>query len=113
LKARGAPIGWCDIFETLDIPNYGSVPGNTVRERWFNEEIEMQKLKIIAEAEAQQFMKKMGLGPPPEAQGKSGKGGTAPGGQHAGGRPPSDKKPPKISQKGGAGGNPRTVIKTS
>ena len=115
LKARGAPIGWCDVFEVLDIQNYGQVPGNTVRERWFNEELEMQKLKILAEVAAQKFMKEVGLEPPPQQPaGKGGKGGgTAPGGQHAGGRPPSDKKPPRLVAKGAAGGNPRTVVKTS
>lgn len=113
LKARGAPIGWCDVFEVLDIQNYGSVPGNTLRERWFNEELELQKLKIIATAEAQAFMKKLGIEPPEQQGGGKGGGGTALGGQHAGGRPPTDKKPPKLAQKGKAGGAPRTVVKTS
>jgi hypothetical protein len=32
---------------------------------------------------------------------------------HAGGRPASHQKPPRIAQKGGAGGDARTTVKTS
>ena len=44
------------------------------------------------------------LAVPAHAQMGQGKGG---------GRPNSNKKPPKASQKGGAGGEPRTTVKTS
>jgi hypothetical protein len=40
-------------------------------------------------------------------------GGKGAGGQHAGGRPPSAQKAPKLAQKGKAGGAPRTIVKES
>ena len=119
LKRGGAPISWSTVMKNLDIPNYGEVKGNTEREKWFNEELETQKLKILAAAAAQQFMKQMGIEPPQEggAGGKSGggksSGGKGGGGQGAGGRNPSGNKPPRIKQKGAQGGEPRTVITES
>ena len=96
-------------MKDLDIQNWGETEGNTEKEKWFNEEIEMQKLKIIAAALAQQFMKQMGI-QPPEDQG-GGKGGKGGGGQT--GRKPSGQTGPKIRQKGSEGGEPRTVVSES
>lgn len=98
LKKQGAPIGWVDILPKLGIENYGEVKGNTVRERYINEQLEDLKLKILAAKLAAES----GLG---------GEGGEGQG--KGGGRPNSNKRPPKQYQKGGGGGEPRTGVKTS
>lgn len=97
LKKQGAPIGWCDILPKLGVENFGEGKGNTVFERYVNEEIQMLKIKLTMAAAA--------------AQAGMGEGG--PGQGHGGGRPNSNKKPPKVAQKGGDGGDPRTTVKTS
>ena len=99
LKKMGAPIGWVDILPKVGVDNFGDVKGNTVFERWVNEEIEMIKVK----AAGAQLAASLGIGGPPEGKGQ-GKGG---------GRPHSLQKPPKTAQKGGEGGEPRVVQKTS
>ena len=109
LKKGGAPISWATIMKDLDIQNWGESEGNTEKEKWFNEEVEMQKLKIIAAALAQQFMKQMGI-QPPEQEGGAGAGK---GQGKGGGRPSTGQKGPRIAQKGAAGGEPRTVVKES
>jgi hypothetical protein len=118
LKRTGAPISWATVMKNLDIPNYGDVPGNTEREKWFNEQVEMTKLQIMAQAAAQQFMQQLGIQPPggDDQGGGGGKGGGGKkggGNGGAGGRPPSGQKPPRIKQKGGEGGEPRTTITES
>lgn len=112
LKRGGAPISWATVMKSLDIPNWGESQGNTEKEKWYSEELEMQKLKILAQAEAMKFMQQLGIQPPQDDGGKGG-GGKGAGGQHAGGRPSSGGKAPKIKQKGGAGGTPRTVVSES
>ena len=98
------PISWETVFEKLDIAN----PKQEM-EKFFKEKLELTKMNLVAAAMAAEEMKKLGIQPPD--QGGGGKGGG--GGLHAGGRPPTNSKGPKISQKGGAGGNPRTTVKTS
>jgi hypothetical protein len=97
LKRQGAPIGWVDIMPKLGIQNFGTVQGNTVLERYINEEIEMLKLKV----EMAKLAQAAGLQPEGPGQGKGG------------GRPSSGKKKPSVAQKGAAGGEPRTVLKES
>ena len=99
LKKMGAPISWATVLKKVGVENYGDIKGNTERERYINEQIEDLKLK----AEAAQLMASLGLALPEQAPGQ-GKGG---------GRPNSNKKPPKVAAKGGAGGEPRTTLKTS
>lgn len=99
LKQQGAPIGWCDVLPKLGIENYGDVRGNTVRERYINEQMDDLKLKIIAA----QLAAQSGLGGPEPSPGQG----------QGGGRPSSNEKPPKQYQKGAAGGTPRVGIKTS
>jgi hypothetical protein len=99
LKKTGAPISWATTLKKLGVENYGDVKGNTEREKYINEQIEDLKLK----AEAAKLMQALGLNLPEAGPGQ-GKGG---------GRPSSGKKPPKVSSKGGAGGEPRTVLKES
>ena len=111
LKKGGAPISWSTVMKNLDIANWGETEGSTEKEKWFNEEVEMQKLKIVAAALGQEFMQKLGIQPPGgEQEGGKGKGS---GGNHGGGRPSSGQKSPRIKQKGANGGDPRTVITES
>lgn len=100
LKRQGAPISWATTLTKLGIENYGDVEGNTEREKWMNETV--QELKFKAELAA--AMQQLGLGGDEHGGPGQGKGG---------GRPNSNKKPGKVSQKGGAGGEPRTTLKTS
>jgi hypothetical protein len=131
LKRGQAPISWSTVMKKLDVQNYGEVPGLTEREKYYNETVEMQKMQIVAQVQAMQFLKSMGIDPQQLQGGDSGGGGGGGGGGsasgapaaptaggenqqlHAGGRPPSGQKPPQIKQKGGAGGDPRTTITES
>jgi hypothetical protein len=119
LKRSGAPLSWSTVMRILDVANWGDSPGSTEKEKFFNEETELQVMAIIAKAKAYMKLKEMGIDPSilegGEQQGKGGKGGggKGPGGQHAGGRPPTGQKPPRLAAKGGAGGTPRTVVKES
>lgn len=104
-----APIAFADVAKKLDIDNYGDVEGNTLRERWFNEQLEMMKLQMLAAAQAKKFAEELGLVQPGGEQGGQGSGGD-----HGGaGRKPSGKKAPKVEEKGGAGGAPRTTVTES
>jgi hypothetical protein len=104
LKRQNAPIGWCDILPKLGVDNYGSVKGDTVRERWMNEELENIKFKI----EEAKLAAAAGID-----LGGGGEKGGGKGQGKGGGRPASGKKGPQQYQKGGAGGDPRTGIKES
>lgn len=96
-----APISFSTVAKKLGIENYGEVPGNTEREKWVHEQLEDLKLKAAAAQLASQLMP----GAPGEEGGKTG--------PHAGGRPPSGGKPPKLKQKGASSGNPRTTVSES
>jgi hypothetical protein len=100
------PLSWSTCFEKLDVPN----PKEEI-EKYFKEQMQLTKMKLMAAAMAQKEMQELGLQPPEEQGG--GKGGGKGGGLHAGGRPPSGQRPPKLAQKGGAGGAARTVVKES
>ena len=99
LKKMGAPISWSTIMPKLGIENFGDVEGDTEFEKWMNEELQMLKVK----AAAAQLAAALGLGG----------GEPGPGQGKGGGRPNSMQKPPKTAMKGGAGGEPRVVQKTS
>ena len=107
LKRGDAPISWATVMKKLGVENYGEAAGNTEREKWFNEELETQRLKILAQAQAMQLMKQLGIEPPAGGEGGGGKG------KGAGGRKPSGGKAPQLKQKGAAGGEPRTVVTES
>lgn len=115
LKRQGAPLPWSFVMQQMDINNWGSTEGNTLKEQYFNEEVDMQVMAIVAKAKALMKLKEMGIDPSVlmggDQQGGGGKGGG--GGQHAGGRPSSGQKPPRIKSKGGAGGTPRPVVSES
>jgi hypothetical protein len=106
LSRGGFPISNATVAKKLDIANYGEVPGATEREKWMNEQIDMLKFKAAAAHLAAQLMPQQ-----PDDGGDGGGGGK--GSAKAGGRKPSGKNPPKLEQKGGKGGNPRTVVTES
>ena len=115
LKRGQAPISWSTVMKKLDVQNYGEVPGNTEREKFFNEQVEMQKMQIIAQVQAMMFLKQLGIDPAQLHGGGGGAGGGAGGGggKGAGGRPPSGSKAPRLKQKGAQGGEPRTTVTES
>ena len=98
LKKQGAPIGWLDILPRLGVDNAGEVKGDTIIERFLNEEIEMLKFKV----EEAKLLAAAGIQP-----------GGGPGQGKGGGRPNSNKKKPDGYQKGADGGQPRAGVKTS
>lgn len=100
-RTPDCPISWLTVFKKLDIPN-----GEEEIEKYFKEQLQLTKMKLIAAAEAQEEMKKLGLQPPPGAQEQQS-------GAHPGGRPASGGKPPRLKQKGGQGGAPRPVVTSS
>lgn len=112
LKRGGAPLPWSFVMENLDIANWGDSEGTTLKEQYFNEEVDLQVMQIVAKAKALLKLKQMGIDPS-ILEGGQQQGGKAPGGQHAGGRPPSGQKGPRVKAKGGAGGEPRTVVTES
>lgn len=119
LKRGGAPLPWAYVMQQMDIPNWGTSEGNTLKDQYFAEETELQVMAIIAKAKAMLKLKEMGIDPSilgggDDGGGKAGPGGKGGGGgQHGGGRPSSGKSGPKIKQKGAAGGAPRTVVSES
>jgi hypothetical protein len=109
LKRGGAPLSWLTVFTKLDIAN----PEGEI-DKSFKEEIELEKRKILAKIELMRELKEMGIDPSILDSGQQqGGGGKGPGGQHAGGRPSTGQKGPRIAQKGAQGGTPRTVVKES
>ena len=102
LYGRGFPISPHTTAKKLGIEGYGDIPGSTEFEKWMN----WKKLEIMIMAQLQQAAASLGIGGGLEGggQGQTGK-------QHAGGRPASDKKAPKMAVKD-RNSNPRPVIKT-
>jgi hypothetical protein len=117
LKRGQAPISWETVFEKLDIPD----PKKEI-EKSFKEEVELQKMKILAQIEIMKVLKSLGIDPSQLGGGdedsKGGKkGGGGGGGQggapHAGGRTASGQNGPRLKQKGAQGGAPRTLVSES
>ena len=98
----GFPISPMTVAKALDIPNWGTVDGNTEFEQWQNykkKEIEFaSQMKDLAGS----------LQPAQPASGPGGGGGP----QGKGGRPPSGSKPPAAKVKGSAEG-PRATVTES
>lgn len=103
LKKGGAPISWLTIMKSMDISN-----AEGEQEESFKEEEKLAKLKMLAQIDLMQTMKKLGVDPQ-ELNG----GGGGDGKPHAGGRPSSGQKPPKVKQKGAKGGDPRSTVTES
>ena len=109
LKRGQAPLSWSTVMKALDIMNWGETQGNTEKEKFFNEETDLQVMAIVAKAKALMKLKEMGIDPSVLEGGGEGQQGKP----HGGGRPSSGQKAPKLAQKGAQGGNPRTVVKES
>lgn len=102
LKKGGAPISWLTIFQSVDINN----PEQEI-EASFQETEKLEKMKVMAQVDLMQTLKKMGIDP------QALQGGGDDSKPHAGGRPSSGQKPPKLKQKGAKGGDPRSTVTTS
>lgn len=103
LKRGQAPISWLTVFKKMDITN----PEKEI-EQSFAESEKLEELKLAAQIKLMQKMKEAGIDP--QALQGGGGGDQKP---HAGGRPPSGQKGPRVASKGSKGGTPRTVIKES
>lgn len=103
LKRGQAPISWLTVFKKLDIAN----PEKEI-EQSFTEQERLEEMKLESQIKLMKKMKELGIDPAALQGGDQGSGKP-----HAGGRPPSGKSAPKIAQKGGKGGTPRTVVKES
>jgi hypothetical protein len=113
LKRGGAPISWLTVFKNMDIAN----PEKEIEDS-FKEQSKLEMMKLLAQLDLMKKLKDMGIDPQAlmgggEGGAPGGKGGGGGGQGKGGGRPPTAQKPPRIAQKGGAGGEPRGVIKES
>lgn len=104
LKKGQAPISWLTIFKAMDIPN----PEQEIEDS-FKEQEKLEKMKMLAQIDIMQTLKKLGIDP----QQLMGGGDANSGKPHPGGRPSSNQKPPKVRQKGAQGGDPRSTVTTS
>ncbi|CAN5951049.1 unnamed protein product [Sphagnum jensenii] len=103
LKKGGAPISWLTIFKAMDINNAEQEITDS-----YKEQEQLEKMKLLAQIDLMQTMKKLGIDP---AQLQGGEANS--GKPHPGGRPPSNQKPPRAKMKGSKGGEPRNVVTTS
>ncbi len=103
LKKGGAPIAWKKVFEAMDLNN----PDQIIEES-FQETEKLEKLKILAQVDIMKLLKGMGIDPQ-QMEGGGDQGGKP----HAGGRPETNAKPPRVKQKGAKGGDPRSTVTTS
>ena len=118
MKKAGVMMDSQTIGEAFNVPNYGSIPGNTVIEKfWAEQEQQLEHAaKLMAAKTAIQTLLGGGDAPPGGDDGGSGSGapgqppGAAAPGKQPEGRPSSDSKPPKLEQKEGG---TRTTIATS
>lgn len=103
LKQRGAPIDWRTIMEACNVPNVGNKPeGNTVQERYWNE----QEETLLHAMKVKKIAQEMGLDEGMMGNQPTGKGST----KGKGGRPPSGGAAPQLAQKDGG---TRTIVKES
>jgi hypothetical protein len=103
LKKGQAPISWLTIFKSMDIAS----PEIEI-EASYKEQEQLEKMKLLAQIDLLQTMKKLGIDPQ-QLQGGDANSGKP----HPGGRPSTDAKNPKIKQKGAKGGDPRSTVTTS
>lgn len=99
LYGRGFPIPPDFVAEKLGLEKWGEIQGNTLLDKWIN----WRKIEIGLLAQSKHLASALGLGDAGQPTGK----------QHAGGRPPTDKSPPKAQIKDKNSGAPRPVISTS
>jgi hypothetical protein len=98
LLGKGVPVDPETIAGQFDLPNWGTIEGSTIKEKVFA----WAKEQLTEKAEIAKLAKALGFEESPEGPGQ-GKGG---------GRPDTNKKPPKVKQKGTASGG-RVVKSTS
>ncbi len=104
LKKGQAPISWLTVFRAMDIPH----PEEEI-ENSYKEQEKLEKMKVLAQIDVMQTLKKLGINPQ-ELQGGGEANNAKP---HPGGRPASGRKSPKLRQKGAQGGDPRTTVTES
>ena len=104
LQRSGFMISSETVAKAMDVPNWGTLEGNTELEKWQSEQkmkLEFaEKMKELATA-----LQPPGAAGPPQPQGGAG-------GKAKPGRPPSGNKPPQMKTKGSAEG-PRATITES
>jgi hypothetical protein len=101
LRKAGVMIDSQTIAEAWNVPNYGSISGNTVLERWEREQ-EMQLEHLV---KMQMIAKELGIEVPGGGNGAGPPGAAKPGAgkQNPEGRPPTGQAPPRlVSKEGGA-----------
>jgi hypothetical protein len=103
LRKVGIMIDSQTIAEACSVPNWGSLDGNNVMERWQRE----QELQLEIAAKGKAIADALGLTPPP---GAAPPGAPKPNGAASEGRPPSFSAPPSIQQKDGGA---RSTVATS
>lgn len=108
LKKLGAPISWLTIMKAADVPN----PEQEIEESGKETE-QLEKMKVLARVDIAMFLKKLGIDPAQLGGGDGGGKGGGDGKPHAGGRPSSGQKAPRVKQKGSKGGEPRSVVSES
>jgi len=102
LRKAGVMIDSQTIAEAWNVPNYGTIEGNTVLDRWEREQ-EMQLEHLV---KMQLIAKELGI----EVPGGGGNGAGPPGAAKPGagkqnpeGRPPTGQAPPRlVNKEGGA-----------
>jgi hypothetical protein len=99
------PVSKATCMTKLDVANYGETPGDTEREKYEYEQERDTLRQIKLREMVMEEMPQQPAAPPP--------GGGGPGQGKGGGRPNANTAPPKLEQKGGKGGQPRTVLSTS
>lgn len=87
LRKAGVKISSQTIAESWNVPNYGTIDGNTEIEKWKSE----QEMDLEFAARAKELASALGLGGPPGAPGA--------GGKKSEGRPPSGQAAPKLKDK--------------
>lgn len=103
LIGKNVPIDPETLATEFDLPNWGSIDGSTIKEKYFN----WLKEQIEQKADTAKLELALGLAPP-EPQGKP---GPHPG-QAGAGRPPVKPGAGKVKQKGPSGGG-RAVVATT
>lgn len=100
-QGKGVIVDPETMAQAFEIPNWGTIEGNTVKEKVFN----WAKEQLVEKADIAKLEKALGMAPAQEPS----KPGPAPG---QGGAPHTHQKPPKAKQKGAASGG-RVVVSTS
>jgi hypothetical protein len=94
LRKAGIKIDSQTIAEACNVPNYGTIPGSDVMERFKNE----QEMDIQFAARMHEIAESEGLIPPPTAPGGP-PGAPPPGGGNPEGRPTTGVAPPRVVSK--------------